>query len=123
MKMLVRLKSQEGLTIVEVLISAVVFVIGFSLLVVLLSNAVSRFSVRELVEADRVGHEVMELATTMADTTLMDTLVIRSGQKYRVERRCGIEDGLVEMIVTVSREGSGKQILELYDVFRVDQQR
>ncbi len=117
----VDLKSQKGLTIIEVLISAVVFVIGFSLLIALLSNTESRFSIKELTDADRIGHEIMVTTTTLAVTTPLDRVIVQSGQKFRVRRQSVVEDGLAGVTVTVSRVGSGKVILELYDAFQVSE--
>ena len=111
------IRSQRGLTIIEVLIGAVVFVIGFSILVALMSNVSSRFSIRELNLADQLGHEFMLHAMTAADTTTLDTVVIRSDIAFQVQRHVAVNSGLASMHVTVTREKTGRELLRLYDEF------
>jgi len=117
MKRFTYVTAQRGLTIIEVLIGAVVFVIGFSILVAMMSNVSSRFSIRELNLADQLGHECMLRSVTLADTTFTDTVVTRSDIALSVRKEVTVDDGLASVQVTVTRKKTGRELLRLYDEF------
>ena len=113
------LKSQSGLTIIEILIASIIFMIGFSTLILLMNSSLVKFSARELLQADQLGDEIMAQTVTNRDTTSFDTIVTRFKVAYLVERRVTLTEKLAEVSLTVSRASQNRKILELYDAFVV----
>ena len=113
----VRLESETGMTIVEILVAIVIFMAGFSVLIALMNSTLLRFSTRKLLAADNLAHEVTVLTTSTADTTPIDSVIERSGLEFRVLRRVTLEGKLAEVTVSVIRNGQEKKIVELNDAF------
>jgi Tfp pilus assembly protein PilV len=113
------LASQSGLTVIEILIASVIFMIGFSTLIMLMNSSLVRFSARELLQADQVAQELMSRAVADRDKTSMDTIVTRSRVAFRVERRVVVAERLAGVSLTVYRERQNRKIVELYDAFVV----
>jgi hypothetical protein len=111
------LENQRGLTIIEVLLSAVIFMAGFSVLVALLNGTFARLSIRELLLARSLGHTVMVTTLANADTCALDTVVETSGTSFDVTRRVTVHGDLAEVLVTVTRKRTDRKLIELYNVF------
>lgn len=120
MKLTKPLKSERGLTIIEVLISAVVFVTGFSILVAMLGQVVTKFSVPEVTSADRIGNELMMRTTATKDTTELDTTITRSQMSFRIIRHVSTNGNLAQASIILSRVGNQKQLLHLYNEFETN---
>jgi len=112
-----QLRSEGGLTIIEVLISATVFIIGFSIMIATLANLTSRLSVDELTTASQIAEDVVITTSELMDTTDLDTTIIRSEIAYLVERWVDVADGLAKVSVTVSRKNKSRVLVELYSEF------
>ena len=112
-----KLKANSGVTIIEVLISAVVFMIGFSLLISLLNGTLIRISTEEINTADCLAEEVMTATVSVKDTSALDLTLVRSGRQYRVRRTTVVTDGLAKVSVMVSRDRTNKQLIHLYNEF------
>ncbi len=108
------LTNERGLTIMEVLISSVVFMIGFSILVALLTNSLTRFSSRELNLASSVGQEAMTLALASPDAESCDTIIVRSSIRFGVHREVLREGDLTRIRITVDRTNSRNSIVDFY---------
>ena len=113
------LQSQYGLTIIEILIASVIFMIGFSTLILLMNSSLVKFSARELLQADQLVDEMMARTLTDWDTTSFDTIITRANVAYLVERRVTVAERLAEVSLTVSRDKQNRKIVELYDAFVV----
>ncbi len=113
------LSSESGLTLLEVLIAAVIFMIGFSLLMALLNSTLLKFSTKELITASAIGKEAMLQAISTADTTSSSSTVQESGIRYRVEKAIIVSDRLAGVTITVFRQKHDKKIIQLYDEFLV----
>jgi len=111
------LASQSGLTVIEILIAAVIFMIGFSTLLMLLNSTLVKFSAKEILQADQVGAEMMASTLTEKDTVSIDTIITRPRVAFRVERRVLMSEHLAGISVTVYRERQNRKIVELYDAF------
>jgi Tfp pilus assembly protein PilV len=111
------LASQSGLTVIEILIAAVIFMIGFSTLIMLLNSTLVKFSAKEMLQADQVSAEIMTRTLAQKDTISIDTIITRSIVTFRVERRVSIRDNLAGVSVSIYRERQNRRIVELYDAF------
>jgi Tfp pilus assembly protein PilV len=111
------LSSQSGLTVIEILIASVIFMVGFSTLILLMNSTLVKFSARELMQADQLSQEIMSQTLTDRDTTSIDTVITRSKVAFRVERRVSIADHLVGVSLVIYREKQNRKIVELYDAF------
>jgi Tfp pilus assembly protein PilV len=110
-----RLKSKRGLTIIEVLISAVVFMIGFSMLVAVVNSTLLKFSTADMNHANAIAQEVMALTCAYRDTLRLDSTVARLDIDYRLTREVVIKDDLAAVSITVSRVKSGRVLIRLYN--------
>jgi Tfp pilus assembly protein PilV len=115
--MRLRLHNQSGMTVIEVLIAAVVFMVGFSTLILLMNSSLVKFSASELLHANNLAHESMTVSIATGDTTSIDTVITRSGIAYRLTQEVNITDDLVGLSITVYRHKQERKILELYDAF------
>ena len=111
-------KDQSGLTIIEVLVSAVVFMVGFTVLVALLSQTLSRFSTRELLAASTLADELMGRAVLDGAAVSGDTTIERSSMHFRVERESGTVDSLATYRFRISRVKSERILVDLYSETR-----
>jgi len=114
-----KLSNQSGLTIIEVLISAVVFMIGFSLLIALLNSTLVRLSTKETEIANRLAEERMLLSIENQETTNLDTTITRSCLKFLVYRKVESEGNIVAVSIAVARLNRDKTIIELYNEYRI----
>lgn len=108
----VRLKNQQGLTIVEVLVAATVFMIGFSLLIAIATNSTAKFSTRELTLGSQLGSEMLLIAAAQADTLSRDTIVERSELRLTVSRRFEVQERLVKARVIVTRQTTNRVLAD-----------
>ena len=97
------LLKQGGMTVIEVLIAAIIFMVGFS--------------AREILQADNLAQEVMTKSLADQDTTSIDSIFEVAGVAYRVTRSASIEPDLAGISVTVYRAKQNRKIVELYDAF------
>lgn len=117
-----RIRSQSGVTIIEVLISSVIFMIGFTTLVALINSTLLKFSTKEMITGAALGQSVMYQSIANRDTIALDTVVSQSGIQYRVERQVSHSGNLLSISVAVSRSTSKRQIVQLYDALAVPQE-
>lgn len=111
------LKQQDGMTVVEILIASIIFMVGFSTLILLMNSTLIKFSTREIVQSDSLAEETMARSIAHRDTTSFDSTIERGGVAYRVTRTSTVGDGLVGMNITVYRAKQNRKIIELYDAF------
>jgi hypothetical protein len=109
-----RLNNEEGFTLVEVLVSATVFMIGFAILIAVLSGTLAKFSTQDTNLARGIGEEYMNRTIFAADTTGLDTVVCRSGINFRVSRSVVIGPDLAIINLLVTRQTTGRKLLDFY---------
>jgi Tfp pilus assembly protein PilV len=115
------LKTQSGMTILEVLIASVIFMVGFTTLVALLNSTLLKFSTKELSTAGAAAQEVMFRSVAQIDTTALDTTQVFSGVSYRVMRRVIRRGNLAAVQVIVYRPRTMTRIVDLYDAIAIPQ--
>ena len=118
-----KLSNQSGLTIIEVLISAVVFMIGFSLLIALLNSTLVRLSTKETELANRLVEERMLLAIEFEEIDNLDTAITRSGLRFEVHREVQSVGNISTVSIAVARHNRDKIIIELYNEFRTSKKQ
>jgi len=111
------LTRQGGMTVVEILIASIIFMVGFSTLILLMNSTLVKFSAREIVQADSLAEEIMTKSLADRDTTSFDSTIERGRVAYRVTRRSTVEEGLAGLSVTVYRAKQDRKLIELYDAF------
>ena len=109
------LKDDSGLSMIEVLIGATVFMIGFGVLVLMLNNVFLKFSVRELELANNLGQQLMTETIVAGDTTTIDSTIEYSGLRMLVLRKVTVDGNRMIVDVTVTRESSNKELIHLYN--------
>lgn len=117
MKIKADINSQGGFTIIEVLVGAVVFMIGFSLLVFLLNQLITRQSIRDITTATHIASETMERAIVFHDTLSVDTTMVVSGISFRLEKKVRLDSGLASVRLQVYRLHELKELCRMYGEF------
>lgn len=112
-----KLKDQSGFTILEVMIAATVFMIGFAVMISLLDTTISRASTKELFISSSIADELMIETILAKDTTSMDTVITEGNISYEVKKISRVHDKLVEINITVIRRKTGRKLIELHDEF------
>ena len=107
--------NEAGFTIVEVLVSVVLFMIAFVTIVSLFDSVLNRMSVKEIRTANELAEEFIQEALTTPDTTSFDSTIVVNTISFEVQRTIEIVDGLKTASVVVSRLKTGKKLIELYD--------
>lgn len=115
-------KSNSGFTIIEVLISSVVFMIGFSMLIALLNVTLAKFSTKELLAGTAVGKQVVYETLALSDSTSCDTIIQNSGLHFRVARQFSTRGDMVRIEVIVYRLKKAKEIVRFYDELALPKQ-
>lgn len=109
--------NQRGMTIIEVLVAAAVFMIGFSLLIALVSNSTAKFSTRELTLGRYLAKQAVTLAQAGSDILSADTTVQLSGLQFTVARRIELDGRLAKVHVTVTRTKTGSLLADFYSEY------
>ena len=113
------LTNSSGFTIMEVLIAAVVFMAGFSIMVALLSSTLAKFSSRELVLANNIAREQMISTVSARETSALDTAVTRSGISFELKRQVIVDDGFAKVRIAISRQRTDRKLIDLYYEFTI----
>ncbi len=111
------LNNQRGISLIEVLVASVIFMIGFSILVMLLNGVTGRFDAKEIETAAALADDFMNLAVAEKDTLPQDTMFVASGIRYRVLKSCVVEKGIVKLEIVVKRFSSDKELVRLHNAF------
>lgn len=110
-----RLSDTRGLTIIEVLIAATVFMIGFSIMVFLLTEINRDYSAKDITIAYHLGTAYLERALAEQDfSSRVDTLEV-SSITFRIEKHVEKEDRLNKIRIDVYRAKQNKLLLSLYN--------
>ncbi len=112
-----KLKDQSGFTILEVMIAATVFMIGFAVMISLLDTTISRASTKELFISSSIADELMIETILVKDTTSLDTVITQGNISYDVKKISRVHDKLVEINITVIRRKTGRKLIELHNEF------
>ena len=116
-----RLKSRSGVTILEVLIASVIFMVGFTTLVALINSTLLKFSTKELTTAGAAAEQIMLRAVAQTDTVSIDTTQVFSGVRYHVIKNVTRRDNLALIRVLIYRPRTMTKIVDLYDAFALPQ--
>ncbi len=111
------LSNQSGLTLVEVLVSAIVFMLGLSIMVVMIGNATEQYSARDMILASNIGEELLQVYSSQPNEQIIDTVINRSGLAFRLTGSIYRRDELLALHLSISRVKKEKQLLELYYEF------
>jgi hypothetical protein len=113
------IQTQGGFTIIEVLMSAIIFMIGFSILVFMLNQIVANYSVRDITTANRLASTVMEKSFQFQETLSLDTVIVVTDVAYRVQKSVRVDDGLAAVTVKVMRRHQSEALCTFYGEFLV----
>jgi Tfp pilus assembly protein PilV len=104
-----------GMTIIEVLIAATVFMIGFTIMTFLLGQIVEKYSSKDIVIANQLAQSTMNRTLITNDFTSLEKIDVVSGVSYKIERLIEIKDNLVKLRIVISRHKTNKTLVTLYD--------
>ena len=113
---------QSGFTLIEVLIAATTFLVGFTLIIALLNQTVTKLSVQELETAREIATDEMFHVLALHDSTSVVFVLKRDDLSYRVSRVTTVDSPLVAVDITVAREKTGKELISLYNAFVISPQ-
>lgn len=109
--------NDSGFSIIEVLIGAVVFMVGFSLLIGMLNNIFVKFSTEEMKQASIIAKEQMIYTLHLKNTNDIDSVIVKSGIRYTMEKAIQIDNKIAKVTISVSRTKTQKEIIKLYNEF------
>jgi prepilin-type N-terminal cleavage/methylation domain-containing protein len=110
-----RLRNTRGFTILEVLIAAAIFMISFSLLVFLLNQMITGFSIKELVLAYHLASDTMQLTLAKNDFSDQKILEIKSAKTFIVERKVSRQGNYCKIRINVYRSSGNRLLATLYN--------
>ncbi len=113
------IKSEQGFTIIEVLVGAFIFMLGFSVLIFLLSRLMVDYSVDEASTANRIAQNSLELTIASGDTISFSYSEVVDNVKYNIIRKVAVENNLACVNIEVNRETTNKVISRLYHEFYI----
>ena len=114
--------GQSGFTLIEVLIAATTFLVGFTLIIALLNQTVTKLSVQELETAREIATDEMFRVLALHDSTSAVSVLKRDDLSYRISRVFTVDFPLVAVDITVAREKTGKELISLYNAFVISPQ-
>ena len=117
------LNNNSGFSIIEVLIGAVVFMIGFSLLIAMLNNVFVKFSTKEMKQASNIANEQLIATVQNKNDVNIDTTIIKSGIRYKLIQQAEIEESLAKITISVSRLKTNKELIKLYNEFIISEEQ
>jgi len=109
------IRTQRGLTILEVLIASTVFMIGFIIMTFLLGELFSKYSSRDRVIALNLAQKYMEATMVQNEFTDLNDVREESGIAFRIVRKIEAETGLITIRISIIRDSSGKVLVTLYN--------
>ncbi len=117
------INNNFGFSIIEVLIGAIVFMIGFSLLITMLNNVFVKFSTKEMKQASDIASEQMYYSLYSHNTNNLDTIIVKSGISYKLIKNIKNENNLAKVTISVARAKTNKEIIKLYNEFIIPQKQ
>ncbi|MEZ5359632.1 MAG: hypothetical protein R3F48_12505 [Candidatus Zixiibacteriota bacterium] len=111
------LKNDSGFTILEILVGASLFFLGFSILVFLLSRMIVNYSIDDISTANRIASNYMETTIATRDTLSFTAFEIENNVKYQVEKTTQMDNSLACISIKVKRHSRIKVLSELYYEF------
>ncbi|MEP0827187.1 MAG: hypothetical protein HRF51_01580 [bacterium] len=109
-----RIGNNRGLTILEVLIASAIFMVGFSLMVFLLNQLISGFSLKEYVAAYQLASNTMELTLASGEFVEEQTVETVTGNRFLVEQLVTQEGALSKVRINILRPQNKKLLVTLY---------
>ncbi len=113
------LNKENGFTIVEVLVGAFIFMLGFSVLIFMLSRLMVNYSIDEISTSSRICQNHMEMAIVSKDTNSYSIVERNENITYSVTKRVVIENNLAKVNFEVKRRMKDKVLCRLYYEFNV----
>ncbi|MCP4553726.1 MAG: hypothetical protein GY834_17175 [Bacteroidetes bacterium] len=111
------LNTEKGFTIIEVLVGAFIFMLGFSVLIFLLSRLMVNYSIDEISTANRIAQNHLEVTIATKDTIAFTKNDIVDNVKYIVENTVVVKDNMACVKVNVKRSTKEKVLSKLYYEF------
>lgn len=111
------LKSESGFTILEVLVGAFIFFLGFSILIFLLSRMMINYSIDDISTANRIASNYMESTIVSKDTLSFTTFEVDDNVKYQIDKTAQVENNFARISIKVKRYSGTKTLSELYYEF------
>lgn len=112
-------KNESGFTILEILVGAFLFFLGFSILVFMLSRMMANYSIDDISTANRIAANHLETAIVEKDTLSFTAIEVDDNVKYLVEKTTQVKENLAGVTIKVSRQSKAKTLSELYYEFSI----
>lgn len=98
----------------EVLVGATVFIIGFAIIIMALNGTLAKLSTNEITTAGGLAREYMEQTVLRRETMPLDTLVDRSGLRFRIQRITTLKEQTAEVRLQISRPRQKRVLVDIY---------
>lgn len=116
-----QLKRESGLTLVEVLVGAVIFMVGFTSLTAMLGIVTERLSARDLMLAQSISEEYIQTAELAhrIEPGSGDDFVTRNDIVFRVHWQVTADSLINTVDVEVCRRLNNRSLIRMYYEFSV----
>ena len=109
-----RIGSEQGFTLMETLVAAVVFTGVFLVIFSLQSKVMMSFSGSDAIRVAQLADQTMVAFIDHGQTPDANATVLVEGIKYRLTSRTETDDNLMKLWLTVAREITGDTIGTFY---------
>lgn len=119
MSVLRHIRSEVGLSLIEVLIGSLVFMVGFSILIAFLSSATEKISQADLIEAMNLAEEVILESRSGETVVEIDESERLRGEKlFRITKTIERKGNFVSVRVEVKRRNQRLNLADVYYEFQ-----
>ncbi len=117
----INIQSEKGFTIIEVLVGAFVFMLGFSVLIFMLSRLMVNYSVNEISTANRIAKNHLEVTIAERDTVSFSTCEVVNNIKYRITKNVSCYNHIASVNIEVKRKTKDKVLCRLAYEFGISE--
>ncbi|MFH2037169.1 MAG: prepilin-type N-terminal cleavage/methylation domain-containing protein [Candidatus Zixiibacteriota bacterium] len=110
-----KIKNQDGLTILEVLIASAVFMIGFSIMVFFLGEIIGKYSTKEYTIGYNLAQQYMENTIASGNFGSDESITEISNLKFKIIKDIEPDTHLKKVRISVIRVKTDKLMVSLYN--------
>ncbi|MCX6826068.1 MAG: prepilin-type N-terminal cleavage/methylation domain-containing protein [candidate division Zixibacteria bacterium] len=108
-------RNEKGFSLMEVLIASTVFMIGFTIMVFLLSQITGKYSSKEKIIAYQLAVSKMEETLASGDYISGSLTETSSGLTFIIDRLVEQQEKLITIRINITRASTGKTLISLYN--------
>jgi Tfp pilus assembly protein PilV len=113
------ISDESGLSLIEVLVGSLVFMVGFSILIAFLGSATEKVSTEDLALASALAERtLLDSQTERLTDGQQDFIALSQGKRFRVKRTVSNNAVLTSIRVEIRREKAKRTLADMYYEFQ-----